>query len=91
MIALPSSRGVVYATAPAQMLGAGLFVCGTGPGDAPKPRLLDRVRQAIAARHYGRRTEKAYVRWIKRYIFFRGKAIRKYAVLAAPWHPRAGG
>jgi len=67
------SRGVIYATAPAQTLGAGLFVCEAGPGDAPRPRLLDRVRQAIAARHYSRRTEKAYVHWIKRYILFHGK------------------
>jgi integron integrase len=37
------------------------------------PRLLDRVRAAIGARHYSRRTEKAYVQWIKRYIFFHGK------------------
>ncbi len=41
--------------------------------DPPKPRLLDRVRQAIQTRHYSRRTEKAYVHWIKRYIFFHGK------------------
>jgi integrase len=40
---------------------------------APRPRLLDRVREAIRARHYSRRTEKAYVGWIKRYIFFHGK------------------
>ncbi len=40
---------------------------------AQPPRLLDRVRQAIRARHYSRRTEKAYVWWIKRYIFFHGK------------------
>jgi integron integrase len=39
----------------------------------PQPRLLDRVREAIRARQYSRRTEKAYVRWIKRYIFFHGK------------------
>jgi integron integrase len=37
------------------------------------PRLLDRVRHAIRSRHYSRRTEKAYVGWIKRYIFFHGK------------------
>jgi integrase len=37
------------------------------------PRLLDRVRHAIRARHYSRRTEKAYVGWIKRYILFHGK------------------
>jgi len=39
----------------------------------PKPRVLDRVRDAIRARHYSRRTEKAYVGWIKRYIFFHAK------------------
>ena len=41
-----------------------------GSPEPPKPRLLDRVRQAIRTRHYSRRTEKAYVHWIKRYIFF---------------------
>ena len=38
-----------------------------------KPRLLDQVRQAIRTRHYSYRTEKAYVHWIKRYIFFHDK------------------
>jgi integron integrase len=37
---------------------------------APKPKLIDQVRQAIRTRHYSYRTEKAYVHWIKRYIFF---------------------
>jgi integron integrase len=37
------------------------------------PRLLDRVREAIRARHYSPRTEKAYVHWIRRFIFFHGK------------------
>jgi hypothetical protein len=32
------------------------------------PKLLDRVREAIRARHYSRRTEAAYVVWIRRYI-----------------------
>ncbi len=40
---------------------------------APKPRLLDQVREAVRARHYSCRTEKAYIHWIKRYIFFHGK------------------
>ena len=40
---------------------------------APAPRLLDRVRHELQARHYSRRTEKAYVGWIKRYIFFHRK------------------
>ena len=43
------------------------------PPLARPPRLLDRVRDAIRARHYSRRTEKAYVGWIRRYIFFHGK------------------
>jgi integron integrase len=50
------------------------WVCQeSGPPEPPKPRLLDRVRHAIATRHYSRRSEKAYVHWIKRYIFFHGK------------------
>ena len=41
---------------------------------APEPpRLLERVRAAIRARHYSIRTEDAYVHWIKRYILFHGK------------------
>jgi integrase len=35
--------------------------------------LLDRVRQAIRTRHYSEKTEKAYVHWIKRFIFFYNK------------------
>ena len=50
-----------------------LAVREVGPAAAPKPRLLDRVREAIRARHYSRRTEKAYVAWIRRYILFHGK------------------
>jgi integron integrase len=37
------------------------------------PRLLDQVRQAIRARHYSRRTEEAYVHWIRRFVLFHGK------------------
>ena len=40
---------------------------------SPKPKLLDQVRQAIRTRHYSDRTEKAYVHWIKRFIFFHNK------------------
>jgi integron integrase len=38
-----------------------------------QPRLLDRVRFAIRARHYSLRTEEAYVAWIRRFILFHGK------------------
>ena len=39
----------------------------------PQPRLLDRVRDAIARRHYSSRTEDAYAHWIRRFIHFHGK------------------
>src|SRR5947199_10352036 len=43
-------------------------------GEAPRaPKLIDVVRDALRARHYSRRTEKAYVGWIRRYILFHGK------------------
>jgi hypothetical protein len=37
------------------------------------PKLLDRVRTAIRTRHYSRRTEEAYVGWIRRFILFHQK------------------
>lgn len=45
---------------------------GTGCTDGP-PRLLDRVREAIRVRHYSRRTEQAYVAWIRRFILANGR------------------
>lgn len=39
----------------------------------PPQKLLDRVRDAIRTRHYSRRTEEAYVYWIRRYIVFHEK------------------
>jgi len=72
-VALRSSSGCSYPILSAGALTATLAVREAGPLVAPKPRLLDRVREAIRTRHYSRRTEKAYVHWIKQYIFFRGK------------------
>jgi integrase len=37
------------------------------------PRLLDRARTAARLRHLSRRTEKAYVAWIRRFVLFHGK------------------
>jgi len=37
------------------------------------PRLLDQVREVLRYHHYGKRTEEAYVRWIKGFIFFHDK------------------
>jgi hypothetical protein len=43
------------------------------PVAAPRPKLFEAVRAAIAARHYSRRTEQAYSYWIKRFVLFSGK------------------
>jgi integrase len=37
------------------------------------PRLLEQVRAEIRTRHYSRRTEEAYVHWIRRFIVFHGR------------------
>jgi integron integrase len=71
MVLLQSGGLGSYAVGPGCRLA--LAVRETGPTGAPKPRLLDRVREAIRTRHYSRRTEKTYVAWIRRYIFFHGK------------------
>ena len=34
----------------------------------PTPRLYDAVIEAMRVRHYSRRTEQAYVHWIRRFI-----------------------
>ncbi len=46
---------------------------GPAPDKRPEPKLLDRVREAMRLRHYSRRTEEAYVTWIRRFIVFHGK------------------
>lgn len=40
---------------------------------ASPPRLLDVVRHAARTRRLSRRTEKAYVAWVRRYLLFHGK------------------
>jgi site-specific recombinase XerD len=40
---------------------------------AGAPKLLDRGRHTIRAKHYSRRNESAYVDWIRRYIVFHRK------------------
>ena len=46
------------------------------PNESPptrKPRLLEQVHDTIRRLHYSRRTEEAYVHWIKRFIYWSGK------------------
>ena len=40
---------------------------------AHPPKLLDQVRNALRNMHYSRRTEQAYIFWIRRYILFHNK------------------
>ena len=61
----------------------------------PQPKLLDRLREALRSRHYGRRTEQCYCHWaclprrkpsrrrqVKRFIFFHH--VRHSAQMAEP-------
>ncbi len=43
-----------------------------------KPRLIDQVREVIRCKHYSIRTERAYIDWIRRYIFFHDKQHPKH-------------
>jgi hypothetical protein len=72
MIPSRQSDPISYRAAPEGAFTT-LAVREVDPVGVPKPRLLDRVRAAIRARHYSRRTEKAYVAWIRRHIFFYGQ------------------
>ena len=82
-VALRSSRFFSYPiVSESSALAFARRVRESDPTGAPRPRLLDRVRAAIRARHYSRRTEKAYVAWIRRYIFFHDK--RHPADMGAP-------
>ncbi len=40
---------------------------------AQKPRLTDQVRDALRRKHYSYRTEKTYLHWIRRFIYFHHK------------------
>ncbi|GMV32124.1 MAG: hypothetical protein AMXMBFR59_42490 [Rhodanobacteraceae bacterium] len=33
-----------------------------------RPRLMDEIRRGLGLKHYGLRTEQAYLCWIRRYI-----------------------
>ncbi len=52
------------------------------PQAGGKPKLLDRLREALRSRHYSRRTEQAYCHWVKRFIFFHN--LRHPAEMAEP-------
>ena len=39
----------------------------------PPPKLLEKFRERLRVKHYSLRTEDAYLRWVRRYIYFHGK------------------
>ncbi len=53
--------------------GPRLVVSNAKSPIAPKPKLLDQVREAIRTRHYSIKTEEAYAGWIKRFILYHNK------------------
>ena len=55
---------------------------GHAPGATSKPKLLDRLREALRSRHYSRRTEQTYCHWVKRFIYFHN--VRHPAQMAEP-------
>jgi len=54
----------------------------TPPDPGQKPKLLDRLREALRSHHYSRRTEQTYCHWVKRFIFFHN--MRHPADMAEP-------
>jgi hypothetical protein len=62
-----------------------------GRGQQP-PKLLDRARAVLRARHYSLRTEECYVEWMRRYILHHNKrhplemgALEIEEFLTSPW------
>jgi len=43
------------------------------PPARQQPKLLDRMREAIRVKHYSLATERTYIHWAKRFIYFHGK------------------
>lgn len=69
---IPTGMRITQHPAPQRARSWTPVVITSSPPPA-KPKLLDQVRLAIRTRHYSYHTEKAYVAWIKRYIFFHNK------------------
>jgi len=51
-------------------------------GTPPKERLLAQLRRTLRVRHYSRRTEDAYVGWVRRFVRFHG--LRHPSALGEP-------
>lgn len=62
-----TARGRAPGSGPAERPAATRQPLGLFPGK-PTPRLYDRIVEVFRANHYSRRTESAYLEWIKRYL-----------------------
>ena len=49
-------------------LGPSWVMDGADSGRVGAPKLLERLRAALRTRHYSRRTEEAYVYWVRRLV-----------------------
>ena len=59
---------------PQDLTAVGASILRETSEPAPEsPKLLHRVRIALRLRHFSRRTEQAYVTWIRRFILANGK------------------
>ena len=54
---------------------------GLFPGELT-PRLYNRLVEVLRTRHYSRRTEQAYIHWIRRFIRFHGRLQDGYDIRA---------
>ena len=41
--------------------------------DTGKPKLLDQMKNVMRIKHYSLQTEKSYIQWVRRYIYFHNK------------------
>lgn len=47
--------------------------CGVTSNNTLRERLIPRMRRLLRLRHYSRRTEDVYIRWVRRYVEFCGR------------------
>jgi len=76
------SRPSTVSPNPEPKLSPPLLAPAGAPPLSRQPKLLDRLREALRARHYSPRTEQSYRHWVKRFIFFHH--VRHPAEMAEP-------
>ncbi len=49
------------------------YISGKVQGGNKKPKLLEQIRQHMRSKYYSRKTEEAYIKWIREFIIYNGK------------------